>query len=149
MGISAQMTPLAPARSLFSTSITLDWHRPLWGTRPVSGQLLAQVAKVLVACRPLCFPFLWMFIGCVSSYDAYLTLKFEDSIVAMELNPLGQFLLGLDDGDPSLFMAIKFVGTIVVLGVLSLLHQFNTGYGTRMAAGLAAFQGALLGFLTL
>jgi hypothetical protein len=149
MGISAQMSPLAPARSLLSTSIALDWHRPLWGTSPISGKLLTQLKLALVACQPVCFPVLWMFIGCVSSYDAYLTLKFEDSIVAMELNPLGQFLLGLDDGDPSLFMAIKFVGTIVVLGVLSLLHRINTGYGTRMAAGLAAFQGALLGFLTL
>jgi hypothetical protein len=95
------------------------------------------------------FPALWLFIGAVSSYDAYLTIKYEDSIAAMELNPLGQYLLQQGDGDTALFMGMKFVGTIVVLGVLNLIHRARPEWGMWMTGSVATFQGGLLGFLSL
>jgi hypothetical protein len=111
--------------------------------------ILSAGWKVLSAVRLAVFPALWLFIGAVSSYDAYLTIKYEDSIAAMELNPLGQYLLQQNDGDAALFMAMKFVGTIVVLGVLNLIHRARPQWGLWMTGSVATFQGGLLGFLSL
>ncbi len=149
MGFPVELAPRRPWVAAGALNLPLDWSRPLWGHRRAIDVLGPALAQFSVACRPVIFPLLWMFIGAVSSYDAYLTLKFEDSIVAMELNPLGQFLLHLDEGDPSLFMAIKFVGTLIVLGVLNLIHRLAPSFGLKMTSAVASFQACLLGFLTL
>jgi hypothetical protein len=67
----------------------------------------------------------------------------------MELNPVGCWLMQADNGQPSLFLAAKFQGTIVVLGTLQLIHRWNAGLAHVMAASLALFQAGLLAFLTL
>jgi hypothetical protein len=95
------------------------------------------------------FPLLWLFIGTVSCYDAYLILKYQQSLLVMELNPVGCWLMQADNGEPSLFLAAKFQGTIVVLGALQLIHRWNAGLGHVMAVSLAVFQAGLLAFLTL
>lgn len=95
------------------------------------------------------FPVLWLFIGTVSCYDAYLIIKYQQSIQVMELNPVGCWLMQADNGQPSLFLAAKFQGTIVVLGTLQLIHRRNIGLAHFMAASLALFQAGLLAFLTL
>lgn len=149
MGLPAEMLSLSPIRGVGAISLPLDWSRPLWGNRTAIDRILPALVRCAAVCLPCLFPVLWIFIGSVSSYDAYLTLKYEDSIVAMELNPVGQFLLHLDEGDPSLFMAIKFAGTVIVLGVLNLLHRVAPRFGLSMTGAVASFQAVLLAFLTL
>lgn len=149
MGLPAEMLSLTPIRGFGAIPLTLDWSRPLWGDRSAVDRIWPTLSRCASACFPCLFPVLWVFIGSVSSYDAYLTLKYEDSIVAMELNPIGQFLLHLDEGDPSLFMAIKFAGTVIVLGVLNLLHRVTPQFGLKMTGAVASFQAVLLAFLTL
>lgn len=95
------------------------------------------------------FPAMWLFIGTVSCYDAYLILKYQSSLMVMELNPIGCWLMQADNGEPSLFLAAKFQGTIIVLGVLQLMHRWNAGLAHVMAGSLALFQAGLLAFLTL
>lgn len=120
------------------------------GRAASTGHSIATLIRSgLSVVRLALFPALWLFIGAVSSYDAYLTIKYEDSIAAMELNPLGQYLLQQNDGDAALFMGMKFVGTIVVLGVLNLIHRARPDWGMWMTGSVATFQGGLLGFLSL
>src|SRR5262245_52914142 len=57
---------------------------------------------------------LWQIIGCVSAYDAFLAMKYRNELSEMEQNPLGQLLLMLNDGDPALFLGVKFLGTTMV-----------------------------------
>lgn len=149
MDFPAELVSRSPLSGLGALVRPIDWSRPLWGSRRAVDILRPAVSSLIAHSVPCVFPLLWIFIGSVSSYDAYLTLKFEDSIVAMELNPLGQFLLQLDEGDPSLFMAIKFAGTLIVLGVLNLIHRFAPAFGLKMTAAVATFQAVLLGFLTI
>ena len=46
-------------------------------------------------------------------------------------------------------MAIKFAGTVIVLGVLNLLHRVAPRFGLSMTGAVASFQAVLLAFLTL
>lgn len=90
----------------------------------------------------------WVFIGAVSCFDAYLIVKFKDTLPMMELNPLGSLLLELDGGEPSLFVAAKFLGTMLVLGILFALRQKNRRMAGITAGSIAVFQFCLLMFLT-
>lgn len=95
----------------------------------------------------LTFPAMWLFIACVSTYDAYLISKYAESIWYMESNPLGRLLLHWEAGDPSLFIAVKFLGTILTLGLLTTVRQHNPRLGELVAACIATFQMALLLYL--
>lgn len=97
----------------------------------------------------LMFPTLWLFIGTVSAFDAYLTVKFQKSLEFQELNPLARMLLQLEDWDPSLFIGTKFLGSMFVLGVLTVLHLTDRRLGLVVAAAIASFQLGLLAFLVL
>jgi hypothetical protein len=88
-----------------------------------------------------------MFIGLVSAFDTYLTVKFQECLVSFEINPLAVMLLRLDDWDPSLLIGMKFLGSIVVLGFLAVLHLHNRRLGLMVTSGLASFQLWLLGYL--
>ena len=96
----------------------------------------------------LLFAMTWVFIGAVSCFDAYLIVKFKDTLPLMELNPVGRLLLEWDGGEPSLFVAAKFLGTILVLGILFALRQKNRRMAGVTAGSVAVFQFGLLMFLT-
>lgn len=97
----------------------------------------------------LLFPSLWMFIGFVSSCDAYLTIKYQEQICYLESNPVGRLLLSLDGGEPGLFIGAKFLGTIMVLGFLTMLYRANRPMATLLTSALAIFQLGLLCYLFL
>jgi len=92
---------------------------------------------------------LWQIIGGVSAYDAFLAMKYRDELVYMERNLLGRMLLSLNDGDPSVFLGVKFVGTTFVLGVLANVYHSRPQRGLVIAKAVATFQIALLAYLTL
>ena len=92
---------------------------------------------------------LWQIIGCVSAYDAFLTMKYRNELFEEEQNPLGRLLLFTNDGDPALFIGVKFLGTIMVLGILANLFHSRPQWGLAIAKGVAAFQMILLAYLTL
>jgi len=98
-------------------------------------------------CRQLIFPGLWMFIGLVSAFDTYLTVKFQECLMFHEVNPLAVMLLRLDDWDPSLLIGVKFLGSVAALGFLAALHLYNRRLGLMVTSGLASFQLWLLGYL--
>lgn len=67
----------------------------------------------------------WIIIGTVSSYDAYLTIKYRDFLQDCEENPIARWILKSTDWDVSLFIGLKMAGTIITLGILSLIYTFN------------------------
>jgi len=122
---------------------------PRSGARPVDRDLLPprQTMKGYNLCRRLIFPGLWMFIGLVSAFDTYLTVKFQECLMFHEVNPLAVMLLRLDGWDPSLLIGLKFLGSIVALGFLAVLHLYDRRLGLMVTSGLASFQLWLLGYL--
>ena len=98
-------------------------------------------------CQQMVFPGLWMFIGLVSAFDTYLTVKFQEYLKFHEVNPLAVMLLRLDGWDPSLLIGLKFLGSVLALGFLAALHLYNRRLGLMVTSGLASFQLWLLGYL--
>jgi len=95
------------------------------------------------------FAVLWLFIATVSAFDTYLTVRFHDSLIALELNPFARILLRMADWEPSLLVGMKFFGSVLVLGILTLLQDRSRRFGLPITAGVASFQLGLLAFLVL
>jgi len=58
----------------------------------------------------------------MSAYDTFWLVKNRSVIHSIEENPIGVWLINLDNGDISIFVGAKFAGTILSLGALSLLY---------------------------
>ncbi len=110
--------------------------------------MIASIAKRRIQDWPQFFV-LWQIIGCVSAYDAFLAMKYRNELLQMERNFLGKLLLFIDRGDPALFLGVKFMGTMMVLGILANLYHSHPQRGIVIAKAIATFQLALLGYLTL
>lgn len=96
-----------------------------------------------------CFTVSWIVIGLIAAYDTYLTVRFQDTLVFMERNPIGRWLIAVDDGSVALFVGAKVLGTIVVLGAILLLYSQRSRFGLIVSSGVAACQIGLLGYLTI
>ena len=55
------------------------------------------------------FALLWLSIGLISSVDLYWCIKNQHIIAQIEENPIGRYLIELDQGDVALFMGISGV----------------------------------------
>lgn len=98
---------------------------------------------------PALFVLQWMLIGCVSAFDAYLLAKYRLEILILERNPMGLFLLQLDEGEPALFIGLKFLGTVCVLGIVGGVYAYSRPLGHCVAGALSVFQIGLLSYLLL
>lgn len=87
------------------------------------------------------------FVTFVQAYDMYWAIKLRESLYANELNPVGRWLIKVDGGDVSLFMALKLIGTVLTLSIISLLCVRRYQIGLVVCCAFAAFQGFLLWFL--
>jgi hypothetical protein len=99
--------------------------------------------------RSWIFPLLWVFIGFVSAVDAYLTIRFHSYLEFEEQNPVGVMILSLSDWKPAQFIGIKYMGSTIVLGVLTALYSRNPPLGLTVTSAVAAFQLFLLCYLLL
>jgi hypothetical protein len=112
-----------------------------------SGAPHLKYLRWLAGYQSLVFPGLWLLIGFISAIDTYLTVKFRESLVFHELNPIANLLLDLDAGDASLLIGLKFLGSIIALGILAALYLQNRRIGLMVSYGLASFQVGLLWYL--
>ncbi len=87
------------------------------------------------------------FVTYVQAYDMYWAIKLQKTLYENELNPVGRWLMEVDNGDVSLFMASKLVGTVLALSLASLLCVRNYRLGLIVCCAFALFQGFLLWFL--
>ena len=86
-------------------------------------------------------------IVCISAIDIYWLSKNRDFIIPMEKNPLGTWLLHADNGDVSLFILCKFLGTFVVIGSIYFLKFHKSKYVRTVAITIATAQIILLCYL--
>ena len=84
---------------------------------------------------------------CISGIDIYWLSKNRDFIIPMEKNPLGTWLLHADNGDVSLFILCKFLGTFVVIGSIYFLKFHKSKYVRTVAITIATAQIILLCYL--
>ena len=68
------------------------------------------------------YSILWIGIGLMSAYDAFWLVKNREFISSIEKNPLGLWLIELDDGDVSIFVSLFYLilrlhQTLIVCGL--------------------------------
>ncbi|MBI3860336.1 MAG: hypothetical protein HY290_00415, partial [Planctomycetia bacterium] len=73
--------------------------------------------------------------------------RFREHLFFEELNPIARLLLQVHDWDPSLLIGVKFLGSILVLGIITALYVHNRRLGLVVTGVLAGIQAGLLGFL--
>mgnify|MGYP003647957274 CR=1 FL=1 len=90
------------------------------------------------------FNLMWYLIGFISAIDVYYAIKFSRTLLIMEENPFGKYLIKIAGGDVSLFIGCKVAGTVIVLGVLQnafLLGKEKTKLNVhRVTFGVFTFQ---------
>lgn len=107
-------------------------------------------AYVFCIVHRLTVPICSLCIGLISAYDSYLTIKYFASLKALELNPVGRWMMGLDHGPIdginhiALFLGCKFAGTVIVLFVLQMIWFWRRRWSGVIALKVALFQLALL-----
>jgi hypothetical protein len=95
------------------------------------------------------FPALWLFIGAVSAMDGYLIFRFRDLMWQLEENPIGKFLIELDNGNVTVFILTKAAGTVVVMCVLAGLYVYHRRWSIPITGSIAAFQLTLFLYVAL
>ena len=93
------------------------------------------------------FAVMWLAIGLISAIDLYWAVKNQQTMLYNEENPIGRYLIGLDDGSVALFMGIKMAGTILALGFLIFLYHHRRLYAWLSIIFLTAAQFLLLYYL--
>ena len=81
---------------------------------------------------------LWFSIATVSCIDLYWAIRIRETLLELELNPIGVFLLRV--GGIELFMALKMFGTILVLFILSYLYRRRPRVAWCVVVPLFVFQ---------
>jgi hypothetical protein len=113
--------------------------------RPVSPAAPRQIALLAALC---------LFVGLVSTYDTYLTVKYQHYLHENEVNPICRWIMALDQGpltgsdNMAVFLALKFGGGAIVLTAIPLLFWFRRAWGLAVGTGVGAFQLALAVYLT-
>ena len=90
---------------------------------------------------------LWLFIIGVSVHDGYLVLSNRWIMEEEEQNPVGRWLIQINDGDIWLLLLVKSAGTIVVGILLLLLRARRPRLALTVCAAVASFQLLLLCWL--
>lgn len=94
------------------------------------------------------FPLLWTLIVGVSLYDAWLIVEYAEQIRWLEENPIGTWLILMNNGDVSLFVRTKLAGTILVGFILLILRRWRYQHTLPVTSSLAACQSALFCYLS-
>jgi hypothetical protein len=95
-----------------------------------------------------------LIVAAVSLYDMMLTVKYAISLKYLEQNPLGRWMMRLDElengmpPDLTLFLSVKSLGTVLVMGVIVALIRYRARLGHPVAVGVSLFQLMLAWYLT-
>jgi hypothetical protein len=93
------------------------------------------------------FAAMWVAIGLISAIDLYWAVKNQDTMIFNEENPIGRYLIRLDDGSVALFMGVKMAGTILALGFLIFLYHYKSFFAWVSIVILTMLQFYLLYYL--
>jgi len=89
----------------------------------------------------------WLIIGLIGSYDAFLTVKYQQYMQYVEENPVARWIMAADGWDVSRFIGIKMFGTILALGILALIHGRNSKMSRMVIFPITILQILLLCYL--
>jgi len=106
-----------------------------------------RIFKMCLKIKDVFFEFLCLIIVAVSTVDFYYLGKTRSVIMELEQNPVGRYLIELDKGDISIFMAAKFFGTIVALYLLFKLKNLGLKHIFLITSIVALAQIILLIYL--
>lgn len=95
----------------------------------------------------LSFYLMMFLIGLVALIDVYFSFKHSDNMINGEFNPLGKFLIKLDDNSIALFMTLKMLSTMMVLSILPAIYHVSKKHGYVTCMGVFLFQAWLFNFL--
>lgn len=132
--------------SQWTVRVTEWLRRGLSYCKCMAGVTLCNV-WLLLACKAT--------IGCVAAFDTYLTIKYAQSLDTYEQNPLGRWLMGLDQGpicetqQIAAFITAKFLGTLLALIVIQGLAFWRVRVAALVATPLALAQLYLVAHLLL
>jgi hypothetical protein len=125
---------------------------PLAGYLDLSGggsTALLPLAAPRPSRRDLILVVSWLVIGLVAAYDTYLSVKFQDTLQHLEINPLCRWLIAADEGSVAILLGCKFAGTVLALGTILLVYLCNRSVGVAVASVVALLQGLVLMYLCL
>lgn len=117
---------------------SLSLSRQFWSRSKIAEERIRSWPRFFV---------LWQVIGVISAYDAFLAMKYRDELPYIESNFIGQLLLLVNGDDPAVFLGVKFLGTIMVLGILANLYHTRPRWAMSVAYGVAGFQVGLWAYL--
>jgi hypothetical protein len=148
--LSVNSDPHTRSASGFDAQASV-WLPAARGARGLANPVLHGLESLRGAIRgqAVIFGLCCLFVAAVSVHDAALVVVNHEVIADVEQNPMGQWLLDVQDGGVWLFVLLKLAGTALVCAVVVTLYQRHTQYGMVTAGGLVVFQAALLGYLTL
>lgn len=118
-----------------------------WAIPAPDTQLLVAKSPPVLDRSSMILMALWLFIGTVAAYDVYLSVKYQDTLRFEEVNPLGQWLLYIDNGSVAVFMGCKFLGTLIALGTVIVLYCYKRQMGLTVASVLAGVQAMVASYL--
>jgi hypothetical protein len=92
-------------------------------------------------------------IGAISFYDMVLTVRYAETLKQLELNPVGRWLMQLDqipkntEPDLTSFLFAKGLGTAIVLLVIFIMTQRRARLGHPIGFGVSLCQVVLAMYL--
>ena len=95
------------------------------------------------------FPIMLSIIAGVSLYDTFLIAYFSETIMELEENPMGYWLLLAGGGNPEVFIRTKLAGTLIVLSILMYFRRRRSEKTFPVTTSIAAYQTGLFTYLTL
>jgi len=78
---------------------------------------------------------IWALIGSIETFDIYCSIKLQETLSIYEKNPIGKFLIQLDDGDVALFMTMKAATMMMLLGIIPVIYAL----GRKITAWIMMF----------
>jgi hypothetical protein len=94
------------------------------------------------------FTFSIILIAAISVYDTYLIVRYQSEIADMEENPIGCWLLEVNNGCVGLFVRTKLAGTVCVLSTLIGMWMYRSRIVFPVTTSVASYQAALFAYLT-
>ena len=111
--------------------------------------LTAMLDAICVGWCTLVWSMSLLVIGLVAAYDTYLSVKFQEALPILEMNPLCRMIIAADGGSVAMLLGFKFAGTVLALGAILLLYRFKPSIGVAVAVIVAGLQGTLFLYLFL
>lgn len=94
------------------------------------------------------FPLAMLVIAFVSLFDTYLIWHFEEEMLMIEENPIGYWLLEMDNGRIGIFVRTKLAGTVCVLSTLAMMWRLRSRIVFPVTTSVASYQVGLFFYLT-